>query len=191
VTGRLQPVRPEQMDDSLKALYDHFTTGRRAAPGSPFTMVGADGLLTGPASIWVHNAELGHAQQKIGAQVRYGATIEARAREIAILMVGHHYRCDFELYAHERAGLAAGLTQADLSTLALGEPPSLETDEERIVFATTRAILRHGGLTDEEYAAAAGALTVPRLVELVTLVSYYTMVAIQLNVFRVAVPTDD
>lgn len=177
------------MDSETRELYERFTTGPRADPKAAFSLVDATGRLTGPPAVWLHNPELGRALEALGKSIRFAATLEPRAREIVILMIGHHHRSPFEVYAHERAGLAAGLTQADLEALAAGEAPTLNNAQERIVFDTTRRILATGTLSDDEYAQAEAALSTARLIELVTMIGFYTMVAIQLSVFGIHPPT--
>ena len=94
----------------------------------------------------------------------------------------------FELYAHTRAGAAAGLSPEDLRALAAGQPPALSTDTERITYAATRAILATGTLQDEEYAQAVSVLGATGLFELATLIGWYSMVAVQLAVFGLRPP---
>ena len=56
---RIDDVDPAHMTEEQRALYELYTTGRRAAPDSPFTLVGADGRLLGPPAIWVISPEFG------------------------------------------------------------------------------------------------------------------------------------
>jgi alkylhydroperoxidase family enzyme len=185
---RIDDVDPADLTDEQKALYELYTTGPRVAPESPFSLVGADGRLQGPPAVWLISPTFGKALQQIGGAVRFGSRLPVRAREIAILLVGHHNRSAFELYAHRLAGAAAGLTEADLATLAGNEEPVGTSDVESCVFRTTRRILDRGTLDDDEFRDAAGVLGAPGLLELVTIVGYYTMVAWQLAVFGVQPP---
>ncbi|MGI5149756.1 carboxymuconolactone decarboxylase family protein [Plantactinospora sp. CA-294935] len=173
------------MTDEQRALYEYYTTGPRVAPESPFSLVGPDGRLQGPPAVWILSPGFGHALQQIGSAVRFGSRLPARACEIAILLVGHHHRSAFELYAHTRAGKAAGLSDADLAALADNREPADMSDVEGCVFRTTRAVLDRGTLDDDEFRDAAGLLGEPGLLELVTIVGYYNMVAWQLAVFDV------
>jgi 4-carboxymuconolactone decarboxylase len=185
---RADDVDPADMTEAQRELYDLYTTGPRVAPQSPFSLVGADGRLQGPPAVWVISPVFGKALQQIGSAVRFGSQLPARAREIAILLVGHHHRSSFELYAHERAGAAAGLTDADLVALGAREEPAEVSDVESGVFRTTLRILDRGTLDDDEYRDAAGVLGAPGLLELVTIVGYYNMVAWQLAVFDIQPP---
>ena len=187
---RVDDVDPTDMTDAQRDLYELYTTGPRVAPESPFSLVGADGRLLGPPAVWIISPVFGKALQQIGAAVRFGSRLPVRARETAILLVGHHHRSAFELYAHRLAGTAAGLTEADLAALADGTEPATLSDVESCVFRTTRLILEHGTLDDDEYRDAAGVLGAEGLLELVTIVGYYTMVAWQLAVFDIQPPED-
>jgi 4-carboxymuconolactone decarboxylase len=182
---RVDEIDPADMTDEQMSLYEHFASGRRVAPGSPFSLVGADGRLQGPPAVWMLSPRFGLALQQVGGALRFDSRLPARACEIAILLVGHHHRSPFELYAHTLAGAAAGLSEADLAALASGSLPTDVSDVEAAVFVATRLVLDHGTLTDAEFASAAGVLGEGGLFELVTIVGWYTMVAWQLAVFDV------
>lgn len=185
---RIDDVDPATMTGEQRALYEIYTTGKRVAPDSPFTLVAPDGRLLGPPAIWIIEPTFGKALQHIGSAVRYGSRLPARAREIAILLVGHHHRSAFELYAHERAGAAAGLTEADLAGLADRQEPAGLTEVEAAVFRVTARILDAGTLDEDEFRAAERVLSAAGLLELTTIVGYYNMVAWQLAVFDVRPP---
>ena len=89
----------------------------------------------------------------------------------------------FEREAHEAAGRAAGLTEPEVTALRAGMAPELADAGERAVLGATRALLRHGALSDEEYADAVAAVGERGLFELTTLVGYYATLALQLRVF--------
>jgi alkylhydroperoxidase family enzyme len=188
MTGRFTSPAPDEMTEEQLAFYKLFVTGRRAQPGSPFSLVDESGRLQGPPAAWVLVPPVGRPLEQLGGAMRYELTLPARAREIAILMVGHHHQSPFELHAHTRAGAAAGLSAEDLDALAAGRPPALMTDEERITYAVTQGILAAGTIDADEFARAAGVLGTGRLFELTTLIGYYTMLAIQLSVFGLLPP---
>jgi alkylhydroperoxidase family enzyme len=188
MTKRFTSPAPDEMTEEQLALYKLFATGRRAAPGSPFSLVDESGRLQGPPAAWVLAPPFGRALEQLGGAVRYERTLPERASEIAILLVGHHHRSPFELHAHTRAGAAAGLSPEDLGALAGGQPPALTTAVEQAVYAVTRRILAAGTLDDDEYAQAVSVLGTRRLFELSTLIGWYSMVAVQLSVFGLLPP---
>ncbi len=176
-------MTPEQRE-----FYDSYATGFRAAPTATFLLTDDAGHLMGPPAIWVHSQPLGNSLQVFGGAIRYHLHFSRRAQEIAILMVAHHRNSAFERFAHEQAGLKSGLTQQDIDAIFAGKPPELRTDEERVVYEATRAVLAAGTLDAQEYEKYAAALSVPHLFELVTLIGYYLMLATQLAVFDIQPP---
>ena len=188
MTKRFTSPAPAEMTEEQQALYKLFATGRRAQPGSPFSLIDESGRLQGPPAAWVLAPPLGRALEQLGGAARYERTLPARASEIAILLVGHHHQSPFELHAHTRAGAAAGLSQADLDALAAGQPPALTTEPERATYAVTRQILATGTLDDGAYTSAVSVLGAEGLFELTTLIGWYTMLAFQLSVFGLLPP---
>jgi alkylhydroperoxidase family enzyme len=189
VTARVPQLKPADMTAQQREFYDKYATGIRATPGATFPLVDSEGQLLGPPAVWVLSQPLGLALERLGYAIRYELTLPRRAQEMAILMVAQHRDSEFERFAHELAGLRAGLTEEDLAALAAGKAPVLHADEERVVYEATRRILDSGTLTAAEYERYAGTLGVPQLFELVTLVGYYFMLATQLSVFDIQPPT--
>lgn len=188
MTKRFTSPAPGEMTEEQLALYKLFATGKRAQPGTPFSLVDETGRLQGPPAAWVLAPPFGRALEQLGGAVRYERTLSARANEIAILLVAHHHRSPFELHAHTLAGRAAGLSAEDLDALAAGQPPALTTDEERTVYAVTRRLLAVSTLDDDEYAQAVSVLGTGGLLELTTIIGWYAMLAIQLSVFGLLPP---
>ena len=107
-----------------------------------------------------------------------------RAREIAILLVAAHWDSEFEREAHEAVGAASGLTPDELSALRDGDPTAFAGDEA-VVAAVTLQLLA-GDLDEELWRIASEAIGAEVVFELTTLVGYYSTLALQLRVFRVA-----
>ncbi|GAA5128504.1 carboxymuconolactone decarboxylase family protein [Pseudonocardia adelaidensis] len=188
MTERLSRITPDEMTPEQAEVYAKFTGGKRAAPGASFSLLHPEGGLIGPPNAWLLSPPLARVFERVGWTMRYGLELSDRACEIAILLVAFHRDSPFELYAHRRAGRAAGLTDAEVEGLATRTPPSFSSDEERHVFTATLAILDRQTLDDAEYAAAVAGLGRRKLFELVALVGYYDQVATQLSVFGVVPP---
>jgi 4-carboxymuconolactone decarboxylase len=184
---RIPKLPPSSLDDEQRALYDAIAGGRRAQGPQLFRLVDEDGGLEGPFNAFLLQPRLGSALQALGASVRYDTGLGNRCREIAILAVAAHWRSGFEWYAHEAVARAAGLGDAELAALRDGFDAGL-TGREAVVARTARALLERGDLDDAEYLEAAGHLGTNGLFELLTLVSYYATLALQLRVFRVPAP---
>ena len=100
-----------------------------------------------------------------------------------------HWRSDFEWYAHEAVGRAAGLGDGELAALRDGRHAEL-AGRESVVARTAAALVVRGDLDDDEYGEAVACIGPAGLFELLTLVGYYATLALQLRVFRVPVPQD-
>jgi 4-carboxymuconolactone decarboxylase len=201
---RIRKFHPAALDDEQRALYDAIAGGRRAQGPQLFRLTDTDGSLEGPFNAFLLQPRLGSALQALGSAVRYETALDDRSREIAILVVAAHWRSDFERYAHEAVGRAAGLTGTDLAAIRDGrynpgasaephgdaEPQSALTSREALVARTAAALAARGDLDDAEYAEAAAELGPDGLFELLTLVGYYATLALQLRVFRVPAPEE-
>ena len=105
--------------------------------------------------------------------------------ELAILATAAHQRSEFERHAHETIGRAVGLADEVMSAIWNDDIVTLDDPYEQCVFATARTLARDGDLNDEMYAEARNTLGDRALVELSTLVGYYSLLALQLRLFRV------
>jgi len=176
------------MTAGQREFYDSYATGFRAAPTTTFLLTDGAGHLIGPPAVWIFSQPLGSTLREFGTSIRYHLHFSERAQEIAILMVAHHHDSPFERFAHQQAGLKKGLTQDDIDALLAGQPPTLASEEEQAVYEATRRILDNGTLSAPEYEKYAAVLSVPNMFELVTLIGYYSMLAVQLAVFDIQPP---
>lgn len=186
-TPRLPRLLPETLDAEQRAVHDAVAGGRRAQGPQAFRLVDDDGALAGPFNAFLLQPRLGLPLQVLGTAVRYETALPDRAREIAILVVAQVHGSAFELAAHEAVGRAAGLTDDELQALRDSRFDGFEGDEG-LVAATAHTLATAGDLDDDTYARAVAALGEAGLFELLTLVGYYAMLALQLRVFRVDPP---
>jgi 4-carboxymuconolactone decarboxylase len=186
--GRLAKLLPAVLDPGQRALYDAVVGGPRGSGPQLFRLVDDAGGLEGPFNAFLLQPRLGEALQAVGAAVRYATSLPARAREIAVLVVAVHWDSAFEWYAHEAVARHAGLTDDELACLRERRYDVLADPVERAVATVTGLLVERGDLDDDAYEAAVSALGLPMLFELLTLVGYYSALALQLRVFRVAAP---
>jgi len=185
--ARIRKLPPSALDEEQRSLYDAIAGGRRAQGRQLFRLTDEEGRLEGPFNAFLLQPRLGSALQALGSSVRYDTGLDDRCREIAILVVAAHWRSDFEWYAHEAVGRAAGLGDAELAAVRDGRDGAL-TGREAVVARTAAALLQRGDLDDAEYREAVEHLGAAGLFELLTLVGYYATLALQLRVFRVLAP---
>ena len=181
--SRLRRCSPHELDRDQRRLYATITAGDRARGPQFFRLADDEGRLEGPFNAMLLNPPIGDALQRLGAAIRYGGRLPTRCREIAILAVAAHWQCEFEQRAHEPIATHAGLSVAQIAAWCDGEPFDLTDPEEAAVLEVTRRLLRDGELDDGGYAAAVDAIGADKLFELTTLVGYYSLLALQMNVF--------
>lgn len=184
--GRLPHPTPGELTDEQRAVYDEITGGPRGS--GPFRLTDDDGRLHGPFNAMLANPQLGMTVQRLGADIRYRSTLDAREREIAILALAHLRDSEFEWYAHERVGVVVGMTQDELDALDVGDSPASFSKRERVVLDATRALVSERDLDDATYDEALRVLGRTTLADLITLVGYYDLLALSLRTWRVPLP---
>ena len=184
MTARIRPRRRDELIGDQQRLYDAIVGGPRAQGPQHFALTNADGSLRGPFDALLLSPAVGTALQEVGAAVRYRTAMTDRARELAILLVAARWDCAFEREAHEAVARAAGFSDAELAALR-AEDTSAWTGHEAVVARTVVGLL-DGDVEDELWDAASTALGTAGVFELTVLVGYYSTLALQLRVFRVA-----
>ncbi len=173
--ARLSLLTPETMNPDQRRVHDKIISGRR-------------GRIQGPLRAALHNADLADRWQALGELLRYNTTLTPRQSELAILVTGRACRSPFEWYAHRLESEKVGIEQAVIEAiLADAVPPGLSQDDALIVQVATE-LNRSNSVSDGTYADALARLGERRLVELVALVGYYTMVAMTLNAHEIPLP---
>ena len=185
---RLVALLPERLDGIRSALREQLAGGRRAS--GPFRLVEEDGALTGPFNAMLHAPIVGAALGSLGEAIRYGSTLDAQTREVAILTVAVLRRSSFEWYAHKRVAEVIGMSPA-----AVGAIFALDADRlppaEAIVLRLTRAIVERTAIDDTLFVTAEALLGTESLVELTMLVGYYELLASMMAVFDIGVPVGE
>lgn len=183
---RLTPnfLKADQMDIYLRIRY-----GPRGQGTQVFRLLGDDEALEGPFNAWLLSPPVGSALEHFGDAMRFACTIAPRWREIAILTVGTYWGSSYERYAHEAVARQVGLSDEEIRMIRLGRELQLMDDKETLVAQLSWAMLEHRGTVEDElYLLAKSLLGEVALFEITVLVGYYSMLALQLEVFRVSVP---
>lgn len=184
---RLAPLTPEDLGPDQREVYDAIASGPRASGQQLFELKSADGSLNGPFGIMVLAPAVGMQLQELGAAIRYRTSMTDRGREIAILIVAVATASEFEWYAHERVGRAAGLSTAELDALREGRFVSDDPHEDAVARLCS-ALVRDERIDDEEFAQVVGVLGQAQVAEVTTLVGYYRTLAQLMDVFAVRAP---
>jgi 4-carboxymuconolactone decarboxylase len=173
--------RPPVLDEAhltaeQQAVFDDIRSGPR-------------GLVEGPLRVWVQSPAFAERAQKLGAFCRYGTRIPARLSELAIVIVGAHWRSGFEWSVHAPIAAKAGIDSDVLEAIRVGEQPSLIRADERSVYRFSQELLETKRVSEDGYTEVVKLVGTEGAVELVGILGYYTLICMTINAFEV--PTGD
>ena len=187
---RLEQLHETTLTTEQRDLHDAIVGTTEGDSLRSRNVTDASGRVQGPFNHMLHAPTLGHPMQRLGGVLRFRGVLPDRARELVILTVARAWDSEFEWYAHVRIGHDVGLTDDEIDALFAHRTPPLTDPVEEAAATVARALVDHADLTDDEYAVADRALGTEALIELTALVGYYAMLALQMRVFRVALPDD-
>lgn len=178
-------LTPEQL-----AVYLGITSGPRASGQQVFALKDENGALNGPFGLMLHVPALGSVLQELGAAIRYRTRMSNRVREIAILQVAAATQSDFERYAHERLGRAAGLSDVELDALRTGRFCSGDSKEQTVYLLCER-LLAGEDIDALAFQETRRVLNDEEILEVTILVGYYRTLAQMMAVFNVKAPAEE
>ncbi|HEX6470095.1 MAG TPA: carboxymuconolactone decarboxylase family protein [Streptosporangiaceae bacterium] len=181
--GRLPTLKPDDLTPDQRALHSRIMTGPRREHATFFPVADDDGVLSGPYRAMLLSPDVGGALERVGVAVRYESTVPPAVRELAILMVARHCRCQVEWRAHEALARASGVPGVTIETLAAGDPPTLVGDEARVTHAFVHELLVDNRVSDETFGRAVALLSLAGVFELIVTVGYYQIIAGVNNAF--------
>jgi alkylhydroperoxidase family enzyme len=124
----------------------------------------------------LYNPAIVDAWLRLGTAVRYKSELDSATRELAICLVARTTGAEYEWQAHRRLAAEEGFSDAQLDTI-VDWRSSQFTDRQRAVLALTEELTKNVDVDDATFEAARAVLTPRQVVELVTTVAYYNMVA--------------
>ncbi len=174
------PFRPPVLDETKltpeqQSVFDAIRSGPR-------------GLVEGPLRVWLQSPGFAERAQSLGAFCRYGTRLPPRLSELAILVVGAHWRSAFEWHVHAPIAAREGVSDEAIEALRTGGSPDLRRGDEKLIFELATELLNSKQVSDSTYQRAIQSFGVPATVELVGVLGYYTLISMTINAFRVPVP---
>ncbi len=172
--------RPPAVDEAAltadqRRIYDDIVSGPR-------------GIVEGPLRVWLINAGLADKAQALGAYCRYGTRLPPRLSELAILVVGAHWRSGFEWHVHAPIAIKAGVPEEVAEAIRTGAAPKLDDAEARAVYGFATELVTRREVSEPTYRQAVSTLGLEATVDLVGILGYYTLISMTINAFHVPVP---
>lgn len=175
--SRLAPLDPAELTPDARRVYDHIASAHAGNVRGPWPIE----LRIPPL------AELSHAMYR---RLCVETTLGKRLFELMVIVVARHWNSQFEFWAHERLARQYGIAAAVTEAIRERRRPAFEHDDEALVYDLTTEINEHRTLAPESYARGLAAFGEEKMVEFTIALGYYTMLAIQLNVFEADIPPD-
>lgn len=174
--ARVEDLKPETLTPEQKAIHDRIAGSR-------------GGTVRGPFAIWLRNPKLADAADKFGTTLRNG-DLDQRLFEIMVLVVARHWSAQYEWFAHERHARECNIAPDVIEAIRHRRKPSFDRDDERLIYELVTEMNETRTLSQATYDRAVAMLGLDHVIELITSLGFYTMVAIMLNGFDAPVPGD-
>jgi 4-carboxymuconolactone decarboxylase len=175
---RLAPLDLAKLDSEQKKVADAIVAGPR-------------GGLRGPFEPWLRSPILADRAQKLGEYCRFHNSLPRDLSELAICLVGRHFKAQFEFYAHARLAREAGLAPEIVEAVRTRQTPPFTRDVERVVYDFVTEYLATNRVAPSNYKRAIDAFGEKGVVDLVGVCGYYMLVSMTLNVFEMPLPAGE
>ena len=173
--ARISLPAPDEMTAEQRRVHDAIVAGPR-------------GTVIGPLRAVIHNPRLAERWSALGEVLRFGTSLPKRLNELAIIVTGRRWTSQIEWWVHARAAAEAGLPEAAIEAIRMGEPPEFDEPDEALVYEFARQLQQSGRVPFEIYRAAEARWGAAGVVELTAVVGYYTMVSMTLNAHEIPLP---
>lgn len=171
---RIPLPTPETMTPDQRRVYDEIVAGPRAR-------------VVGPLGAALYQPELARVWAPFGAYLRFGTTVPARWRELAILVTARRWNSQVEWHIHAEAGRRAGLPACVVDAIRHARPPAFDDHADALVYEYARALQMTGQVPDDVYGEVLERLQAVGVVELTAVIGYYTLVSMTLNAHEIPV----
>jgi 4-carboxymuconolactone decarboxylase len=172
---RIPPLKPEEMTEEERRL-----AAKIAGPRG--------GVVGGPFAIWLRNPALVDKADDFGNLLREGTSVPRRLSELAILVTARHWSAQYEWFAHEKMALDHGIAKDVVEAIRSRRRPPFDKQDEQAVYELVTELYETKAVSDRTYGAAVEALGEQAVMELVTIATFYAMIAMFLVTFQVDLP---
>ena len=173
--ARIPALKPEEMTDAQRLLAQQIAATR-------------GGVVRGPFAIWLRNPALVERANALGDFLREGTSVPRRLSELAILVTARHWTAQYEWYAHENQARELGVSDATIEAIRHRRRPSLDKKDEQAVYDLVSELYEKKSVSDATYKAAVASLGDTMVIELVTIATFYAMIAMVLVAFEAPLP---
>ena len=169
---RLAPLDPEAFTDKQDKVYQSIINGPRGKFGGPF-----------PALI--HASEISDKIQSLGESIRFNTTLPSSLREIAVLCVARYWRNEVEWNAHVVIALKEDVSIETIKSILLEHALQDTFTQTQLVISICAQLQHSHTIENDTYRMAIEFLGVEQVVELISIIGYFTLLSMVLNSFEI------
>jgi 4-carboxymuconolactone decarboxylase len=173
--ARYRALTPEQMTPEQRQVRDEIVAGKRGRFGGPFELL-------------VRAPEVCRHLSRLGEYLRWGSSLAPALSELAICLTARSIRANYEWHAHAPLAVEAGVPAVALEAIRTGAAPHLPAKDQALVYRIVTELIETKRLSDASFAEAIAAFGEQGVVELGTIIGYYTAIGNALNIFEVPLP---
>lgn len=172
--GRLPDIDAAKLSPEQRAIYDRLIRER--------------GHMRGPFAVWLRNAELCDSTLKLQEMFALRVKLERRLLELMILVAARLATAQYAWFIHEPHALKFGISPEIVQAIRERRTPEFTREDERLVYDITMELNTTRALSEASYERGMAMFGEQVMVELVSAIGFYAMVAMTLNAFAVTVP---
>jgi 4-carboxymuconolactone decarboxylase len=172
--GRLPEIDENNLAPEQRSIYDRMVRER--------------GHMRGPFAVWLRNAELCESTIKLQEMFASRVKLERRLLELMILVAARLATAQYAWFIHEPHALKFGISPEIIEAIRQRRKPDFTREDERLVYDFTMELNTTQTLSEASYQRGIASFGEQVMVELVSAIGFYAMVAMTLNAFAVSVP---
>lgn len=172
--SRLPDLNEAKLSPEQKSIYDEIMRVR--------------GRVRGPFAVWLRNPELAEGALKLQDMFASRVKMERRLIQLMILVAARCAGAQYAWYIHEPHALQHGISREIVAAIRERRTPDFTREDERLVYDITLELNATQRLSETTFSRGMALFGEQQMVELVSGVGFYAMVAMTLNAFDVSVP---
>jgi 4-carboxymuconolactone decarboxylase len=173
--SRLAAIDANKLSAEQRMTYDQIMRAR--------------GHMRGPFAVWLRNAELCENTLKLQEMFASRVQLERRLLELMILVAARLATAQYAWFIHEPHARNLGISPEIIEAIRERRTPEFAREDERLVYDITVELNSTRTLSASSYRRGMETFGEQVMVELVSAIGFYSMVAMTLNAFDVSVPT--
>jgi len=177
--SRLPLKQREDLDEDGQDLYDFFVNPNSRTGG-----------VTGPRGFYLYSTRAGRHLALANEYLRFESGLDARTRELTILLAAREMNSQYEWTAHEPTGLEVGLEPEVIEVVKYNREPEGLTAQDTVLIRYVRELLRETELSSETFSQAVQEFGREQLVTLTFVIGNYVRTALVLRAVNMQLAPD-